>query len=708
MPVLASTLNVQGHVLHVVSVKDRRGRRPHRETRFVFARQIELVLWGSNSGALSAMLHRMSMASSTMTITRASIGSLVTDAEFAEILGLFQALLPIEGRLKVRNLTLVPTPVAVAVATQFGRCDSSVALLRALNSLPTRWAQEMEQEANEAAGEFDLVLQEALEEDQDTEHLDMDLGTELLMTELPYKATDQCEAKVANLALSPVPASVEKELAEYEAFRNAPFNRFRAGAMVVSTTIDSDKANALRWLGYVKTQFGQPPSVKLFASPSVAEWSEAWVTHLKNDLGLKASTLAVYLNGVIAVSGFALTLVDAPDACPVEQLVNLRRQAESLAKEQRLFEVKSKHWISWLDAQQTRVTAIEKYHAATDRGKKQTLLRECMLLAFSTLQPPDRVGVVRRLRLGDSLYKKEGEAEFTVDLSNLRHKTSRFYGPSISTLPTGIGAWVAKYLESIELEFTGDTPYLFSLASDWQRGMSSSQWCAFHKGVFLKHGGVAVPPKLLRASFCTHLRSAEGVDDELLESCAKAMKHLKATGGSDNYDKAAHDRLLAKAHAFCAKIASDFQDPAPKTIAIPGTFTGVLAPEQTGETKTFLFDIPWHGAFYPNAQLMFPATPPLDAVKFKVPKDIVEGRSFQLRLQIPRDAMTLKGLQLVSGPKPSGASSSKEPVSKSPRKGKEKAAPAVSQEKKSRALKQLEEYFESGPNWLATEGKRRR
>eukprot|EP00966_Prymnesium_polylepis_P076219 1766563-Prymnesium_polylepis.1 len=129
--------------------------------------------------------------------------------------------------------------------------------------------------------------------------------------------------------------------------------------MVVSTTIDSDKANALRWLGYVKTQFGQPPSVKLFASPSVAEWSEAWVTHLKNDLGLKASTLAVYLNGVIAVSGFALTLVDAPDACPVEQLVNLRRQAESLAKEQRLFEVKSKHWISWLDAQQTRVAAIE-------------------------------------------------------------------------------------------------------------------------------------------------------------------------------------------------------------------------------------------------------------------------------------------------------------------------------------------------------------
>ena len=37
----------------------------------------------------------------------------------------------------------------------------------------------------------------------------------------------------------------------------------------------------------------------------------------------------------------------------------------------------------------------------------------------------------------------------------------------------------------------------------------------------------------------TYLRSAEGIDDELLESCAKAMKHAVATGGSDNYDKQA-------------------------------------------------------------------------------------------------------------------------------------------------------------------------
>ena len=32
------------------------------------------------------------------------------------------------------------------------------------------------------------------------------------------------------------------------------------------------------------------------------------------------------------------------------------------------------------------------------------------------------------------------------------------------------------YERSISLENTGDNPYLFSLQSAWDRGMSSSQW----------------------------------------------------------------------------------------------------------------------------------------------------------------------------------------------------------------------------------------
>ena len=72
---------------------------------------------------------------------------------------------------------------------------------------------------------------------------------------------------------------------------------------------------------------------------------------------------------------------------------------------------------------------------------------------------------MRRLRLGVSLYKKTGETDYTVDLSKMKHKTTRFYGPVISTLPSCIGDWVSEYEQSIALEMTGDNPYLFSCAA---------------------------------------------------------------------------------------------------------------------------------------------------------------------------------------------------------------------------------------------------
>ena len=107
----------------------------------------------------------------------------------------------------------------------------------------------------------------------------------------------------------------------------------------------------------------------------------------------------------------------------------------------------------------------------------------------------------------------------------------------------------------MQLEMLPPNPYLFPLATDWERGHSSSGWTQLVKSVFKRHAGIATPPKLLRASFCTYLRSAEGVDDELLESCAKAMKHQKATGGSDNYDKEVTPRM--RRTRTCSPILSD-------------------------------------------------------------------------------------------------------------------------------------------------------
>ena len=86
-----------------------------------------------------------------------------------------------------------------------------------------------------------------------------------------------------------------------------------------------------------------------------------------------------------------------------------------------------------------------------------------------------------------------------------------------------IQPFVEEYEKSLVFEPTGDHPYLLSMASSYEYGQSSSAWSQLVKSCFQRHSGVACPPKLLRASFCTFLRSADGVDDELLESCAKAM-----------------------------------------------------------------------------------------------------------------------------------------------------------------------------------------
>ena len=50
---------------------------------------------------------------------------------------------------------------------------------------------------------------------------------------------------------------------------------------------------------------------------------------------------------------------------------------------------------------------------------------------------PCRVGIIRKLRL-DATLKKKPDGSWKIDLSKQRdgHKTSRFYGPFASSLPT--------------------------------------------------------------------------------------------------------------------------------------------------------------------------------------------------------------------------------------------------------------------------------
>ena len=431
-------------------------------------------------------------------------------------------LVDLEARGRVRRASMLPLSVVCAALTEFGRCDATSAILTAVHKMPRRWHLEAQAEEDRARREEDLCLTaelEALDEACD-EMADVDLAFEMLTAPLPYDAAPEDASKTSNMALAPVPAAVEQQLAQYAAYRQQPFNRHRStgAAAVEDTTVESDRANALRWLGYLKAEHGQPPSLKLFGHERVGEWTEAWILKLRG-LGLKGSTIAVYVNGVLSVSAFACAALvgEEGELCPTHELLTLRKQAEAISKQERLFEAKHPAWLSWEDAQKARQACVAKLNAATERRAKQALLKDALVLAFHTLQPPDRVGgasrppraahaprrspraahaaharrpaVVRRLRLGHpngSLYKAPGEASYTVDLSRMKHKTSRFYGPQISTLPAAIQPFVEAYEQSIVFEMTGDNPYLFSQASSWQ-------WRQVN--TWLQHGNTRAEPR---------------------------------------------------------------------------------------------------------------------------------------------------------------------------------------------------------------------
>ena len=75
----------------------------------------------------------------------------------------------------------------------------------------------------------------------------------------------------------------------------------------------------------------------------------------------------------------------------LDQLANMRRQTEKLAREQTLYRKKSDLWIDWEDVQRTRVAVVAAYNTAPSTIRP-AILREVLLIMFHSVTPPDRVG----------------------------------------------------------------------------------------------------------------------------------------------------------------------------------------------------------------------------------------------------------------------------------------------------------------------------
>ena len=195
-----------------------------------------------------------------------------------------------------------------------------------------------------------------------------------------------------------------------------------------------------------------------------------------------------------------------------------------------MFEKRVGGFCEWEEVQKARVAAMVKLASATTgTAAEKFALRDACAISLLSLIPPDRVGIIRKLRLGHTLKKKEGGG-WAIDLSKQRdgHKTSKWYGPFAASLPAELTPVLNRYTQLFALEMGGDAAYLFHPSqSGFDRPMESSAWTMWVRRLFQRHAGKEIAPKTLRSVFITWLRNSTSAPD-VLKAAAHAMKHSEA------------------------------------------------------------------------------------------------------------------------------------------------------------------------------------
>ena len=199
----------EGFTMPIVSLTDRRAA-GNRLVRFVFQRHLETVLYGrseGSSGPIWKVMNAAGIGATTMAVNKASVNAgMITDSEYKELMDAFKSALPVDmvdpsslGR--IRNCTILPLAAAATVVRTFGRSPASMAWLRALSQpVPPAWELREEQEANDAAGQVDLLLNEQLDE-QNFEAEEMSFAEELL-TMPAFSADQEDDARLKHTSCS--------------------------------------------------------------------------------------------------------------------------------------------------------------------------------------------------------------------------------------------------------------------------------------------------------------------------------------------------------------------------------------------------------------------------------------------------------------------------------------------------------------------------
>ena len=258
----------------------------------------------------------------------------------------------------------------------------------------------------------------------------------------PFTADADEEGRMRAYAMTNPPSMLTTEMKHYVAARTTILDGRRTGSAVVSATVEGDTQSVLRFFGYLQRTHRVPDGAYLYPSHffvrhDLGDLVQGYAQWLRDNQHLRWCSIANYLNSLVQVTHWVYSTYTIPPATaamepsPLWMIYNLRLQAEGQSKTEQMFDKRVGGWIDWADVQRARIEAVKR--ASTGRGDVK-LLRDAAAMSLLSLISPDRVGLIRKLRLGHTLKRAAGGG-WRLDLYKQRdgHKTS-------STPPQGISS----------------------------------------------------------------------------------------------------------------------------------------------------------------------------------------------------------------------------------------------------------------------------
>jgi len=439
-------LSVEGHDTHlyIVQLPERDERRP---IEWVFSRALEHFLWGgSPSSNLNHALRDLRLDGSRRSVSSTDPASQgLSVPQWAQLKGLYHAwskeVDPLV-RPMWRQVVLLPKAIAIQVIRHRSELRlEALALLRALGEAPPQHlADEEERRENEAQGVINLSLPDPGESDPGKDEMvETALGQELFdVFADDTEAIHVEQEQTRQYALTNPSQRLQTELKQFKAYRTQVLHASRSSNAVTSTTTEADHGVMLRYLGYIGRHYHHAAlNFSIFRDANIQEMLQAFAQDwLVEERGVSFSTVASYCNSLLTLCRFAIGQIhqerdEATDELALVSLANLRSQSEAKAKDDGRYRALDPNWISFEDAQLTRIScerALAELGPPTshqEHEKRVKLAQQCAILGLLTLQPPDRVGILRRLALGTTLVHEGDQDGWVIDLRNFRHKTSK-------------------------------------------------------------------------------------------------------------------------------------------------------------------------------------------------------------------------------------------------------------------------------------------